>query len=133
MPSQSRYINVDLDVVGATDLAALGVFFDAHADLLHCGKEDGGQWMLTVEAAGSGLSEDVNRDIDGILGVIEQLDDVSRNLWDRCTTREFNLGFECGETRAHNTRITQRNIRRIADAGCTISVTLYPMHADEHA
>lgn len=60
------------------------------------------------------------------LEAIESLDKESRKAWDRCLTREFDLGFECGGTDfSSQTLIKNDHLKRIAALGAAIKITIY--------
>ncbi len=132
--SESRYINTDLELVAPINLTPLANYFDLHASLLYCNKWDDGQWCVFVEEKESGciLNGDLNRDITGLLDVIDQFDDHLESLWNSCTKKEFNIGIDCGETQSYNVGIHKENIQRLAKLGCTISVTVYPIKDEEY-
>jgi hypothetical protein len=50
-----------------------------------------------------------------------------RNLWSACTTRVFDIGYECGEgpLSFHN-NIAPSILARVAAVGASLRITLYP-------
>jgi len=69
-----------------------------------------------------------------MLTAVESLEEPARSLWGACTTREFDIGYNCGKApgwfREH---LTAATLARIAAAGAAVVITLYPMTDTEPA
>ncbi|MEM7315379.1 MAG: hypothetical protein AAF497_19740 [Planctomycetota bacterium] len=66
-----------------------------------------------------------------LLDAVDALTDASRELWNSCTKREFNVGYDCGdEPWAFNQSLSNGVLRRMADCGSTFRITLYPRCAE---
>jgi hypothetical protein len=62
-----------------------------------------------------------------MLAIVESLNEPIRSLWDRCTRREFNIGYDCGaEPWAFNQGLSTALLGRLAAAGASLRITLYP-------
>jgi hypothetical protein len=62
-----------------------------------------------------------------MLDAIEGLRRPARSIWARCTLREFNIGYDCGdEPWAYNDGLAHETLSRIARAGASMRITLYP-------
>jgi hypothetical protein len=122
-----QYLNTDLALVAtvpfdslAAELKSRGVY--PLYDISHC---DDGQFHATLETEESYTEPDAN--IAAMLTAIEALPSTMRHLWDACTKREFNIGYDCGdEPWAFNQGLSNETLRRIAQCGCTLRITLYP-------
>jgi hypothetical protein len=134
-PGRIKYCNTDLDLTSAADLTPLGEAFQAAGLLqLHVTESGNGLWYATFEAGESHeVPDSCDRnvepelDIDVMLKVVEALAQPSRAIWDGCTVRDFNIGYDCGnEPWAFNQGLSRELIRRIAAAGATLRFTLYP-------
>jgi hypothetical protein len=61
--------------------------------------------------------------------LIESLSDSSKEIWDKCHRKEFDLGFQCGNTqKTFRTEIQASTIKRCAELGASIIFTVYPHH-----
>ncbi len=128
-PIQTEYANTDFD------LKSNKPFDTLHAELLNvCSvlqytEGDDGNWHAIIEAH----HDDDSRDRDAALDILSILDALN-SLSDRaseelaaCYLREFNVGFHCGDSWAYVQQIPQAVVRAVADARCSLAVTLYPM------
>src|SRR5262245_17489416 len=123
-----RYLNTDLDLSSKEDLRPLARVFqrnDMYA--LNVGLAKGKFWRAHFEA--NGMSQTPNGHIAAMLKVIESLKPKARGIWDRCETREFNLGYDSGfrpiRGRFSNL-IPTRTLLRMANLGLSIRITIYP-------
>lgn len=121
----THYLNTDLDLISDEDISQLGAYFDKHADLIRCEKENG-VWRAVVEAAGSGTSELPDADILGLISVVKKMDPSLKSQLDTCHVRDFNIGVETGNTRGFNIPINNSTLSKIAVLGFTLSFTTYP-------
>jgi hypothetical protein len=121
------YINTDLDLTSADDLTALTVTFKAGGTIaLHCGCYDDGLWYATFEREDYDQSQPEPA-IAAMLEVVESLNEPLRAVWLGCTRREFNIGYVCGSRPwAYNQDLTSLLLGRIAAAGASLRITLYP-------
>ena len=59
--------------------------------------------------------------------LIENLSVESKEIWNRCNRKEFDLGFQCGNTpKTFRTKIQAETINRCAELGASIMITAYP-------
>lgn len=62
-----------------------------------------------------------------MLAVVDALAGPLRAVWDGCTRREFNIGYDCGaEPWAFNQALSAALLGRMAAAGALLRVTIYP-------
>ena len=125
-----QYLNTDLDLVSSDDLTLLvaslkqrGLF------VLHCTLGDDGLWHSTLETDMDSEThfQSPEETIGAMLNAIESLDDASRQLWKGCSKRELNIGYDCGdEPWAFNQGLTNHTLARVAAAGASLRITLYP-------
>ena len=120
------YLNTDLDLVSSDDLTELGNAFEvAGAFPLHDTQGEDGLWYATLETDEQHTEPDPN--ISEMLTIIESLAEPLRNLWMNCTRREFNIGYDCGaDPWAFNQGLSAELLRRVANVGASIRITLYP-------
>jgi len=121
-----RYLNTDLELVASVPLDDLAVSFE----LL-------GVFPLHVTHGGDGLCDcwletendhdEPEANIAEMLSAIESLPAPAMKIWNDCTKREFNIGYDCGdEPWAFNQGLSNETLRRMAACGATLRVTLYP-------
>jgi len=123
--AETLYLNTDLELASSRSLGPLiaqlserGVFVlsETRPSLDEC-------WIcLETERSYSDLSSN----IAAFLDVIEDLPPREWELWNACSLREFNVGYECAETWAFGDGIAAQVLQRIALAGATFRLTLYP-------
>ena len=98
---------------------------------LRVDQEQDGLWSAWFEM--NDKFEDPESTISAMLDAIESLPAAARTGWEACHTREFNIGYDCGdEPWAFNNQITFKTLKRIAKAGASIRVTIYPPDRDGH-
>src|SRR5215207_7432202 len=91
----TQYLNTDLDLESLEDLTEMataletGGLFDLHVTHL-----DDGRWVASFETERQ--HEQPAPNIHEMLSAIESLTKPLRAHWNRCTLREFNIGYECG-------------------------------------
>jgi hypothetical protein len=98
MKRETHYLNTDLELVAPCDLAPLA---DA---LVHRGfvalhvsdsQYEDGSWHAAFETEEQ--FQEPDQTIAAMLTAIEALDEPSRSLWEACTIREFDIGYDCGD------------------------------------
>lgn len=125
-----QYLNTDLDLVAPVSLAPLACALEARQVVpLHVTQGDDGQWYATLET--DEQFNDPEHSIARMLDAIESLPDHARALWDKCTKRDFNIGYDCGvEPWAFSQGLAKHTLRRLAATGASVSITLYPYTDD---
>lgn len=128
MPQPIRYLNTDLDLISPQDLTPLvAAFKTAGVYALHCDYEaTDSNWHATFESETS-MSEEPERDLAILLAAIESLSPPLRDQWLACTLKELNIGYDCGdEPWAFNNALSAQTLQRLANAGASLRITLYP-------
>lgn len=127
------YLNTDLALQADESLAPLAEILDRECKLLYA-KPYG---HVSAEARGSGTAGDPasspERDIASLLDVLEALSAEHRALVDRCTSFEFNIGWQSTEQRPEGAfTVGPELLARVGALGATLAVTIYPSsEADE--
>ena len=123
------YLNTDLDLTSPQDLTGLaGAFGSRGMYALHVARRDDGMWHATLET--DPQHGEPERTIAAMLAAIESLGKLDRAMWDACTEREFNIGYDCGdEPWAFNQGLSFGLLGRIASARASLRITLYPNRA----
>ena len=125
MKQTIKYLNTDLDLIAPFDLdslaqalAPLGVF------ALHVSAGEDLTWYACFECEEGFSYPEPN--IASSLTAVESLDPESRRIWNACTKREFNIGYDCGdEPWAFNNEITVGTMSRMAALNISLRITLY--------
>jgi hypothetical protein len=69
-----------------------------------------------------------------MLDAIEAIEGVAKDLWEECSQREFNIGFDCGdEPWAFNHGLTNATLKRLVGVGASLRITLYPFRPSRQA
>lgn len=127
-PPLIQYLNTDLDLVCDVDPALLAAEFEARdlAVNVHAG-EDGLFYVMCEDDNDTEPEPNILR----LLDAVDALTDGARDLWNRCSKREFNVGYDCGdEPWAFNQGLSNDVLRRMADCGSNFRITLYPHRPD---
>ncbi|MBI3409074.1 MAG: hypothetical protein HY040_12060 [Planctomycetes bacterium] len=120
------YLNTDLDLISPNDLTALAAAFDSrHVFALHVIRGEDGFWHATFETGDSHAEPELN--IAAMVAVIESFGKRHRTVWQHCTQREFNIGYDCGtEPWAFSQGLSCGLLARMAAIGASLRFTLYP-------
>lgn len=129
MTRDTGYCNTDFDLKSPTPFDALHRELSASCHVLHYTHRDDGQWSSTVEAEHGEDSRDRTAalDITSMIEAIKRLSPEAREELAACTQREFNIGFDCWDTWCYVHSLPADVVRAIADVGCSVAVSLYPM------
>lgn len=120
------YLNTDLDVTSAEDLNDLASALESTGVFpLHVTRHQSGIWTATFETDGQHQEPETN--ILAMVDAIESLAEAPRCAWQKCTRREFNIGYDCGhEPWAFNQGLSSQLLGRVAAVGSSLRWTLYP-------
>ena len=120
------YLNTDLEIVSADDPTKLanelelkGVFS------LQIAQREDGLWQVTLETETQHDNPESN--LIAMLERIEALNGTeSLSLW-KNSDRVFDIGYRCGNRPwGFHQEISAQALRRVAAAGASLRVTLYP-------
>ncbi len=127
----TEYVNTDFDLRSPTPFDTLHSEVDDSCCVLNYWHEDDA-WHACVESNRVASEDDAAADIRWILSALEDLSETAKSELARCDLREFNVGFYCGDTWAYVHRIPADVVRLVAEASCSLAVTLYPVkrHSD---
>jgi hypothetical protein len=118
------FLNVDLDIESKSSLRPLARELGKRVSVMFSGLING-KHCLFIETAGAERGQDMI--IQALCAVIEDLSVRSRRVWDAAERKEFDLGYESrlSSQRANRFRIRPGTLRRMADLGASVAVTLY--------
>ena len=132
MTGNTHYINSDLVLASKLPIKALCDEFDRKCCVLYQRQDDDGNWHAAIESDTIDNTSAAD-DIERVLAITRQLSEEARKQWDHCFSREINIGFRCGDTWAFSHSLPTNVVRAIADAGCALAITLYPIRDDDEA
>jgi hypothetical protein len=123
------YLNTDLDLVSASDVTEVVAALETRGlYALNVGQWEDGLFHATLETSESYGEPEAT--IAAMLDAVEAFPEGVRGQWLALQVREFNIGYDCGDRPwAYNQGLTNRTLRRLADAQATLRVTLYPPQA----
>ena len=120
--SETHLINIDLEVESKEDIDSLVRELESKLHLMthhNCH----GIIRAGFEASGLGVEEII---LSYILA-IETLTADAKKQWNKCLTRDFNFGFQAGETpNGYEKQISLGVLESIASVGGQIVITIYP-------
>jgi hypothetical protein len=125
--AEIRYLNTDLDLVAARDLTPLAEALSAQGVRPLYGVTHGEdeRWYATFETDEQHATPEES--MVAMLDAIESLPGPARTLWKKCSLREFNIGYDCGDHPwAFNNGLSNGTLIRAGAAGATLRITLYP-------
>lgn len=129
-PPQFRHRNTDL--VLQSDADVTGLVAELTTRRLPCvdvSRGDNGRWYVRFEV--DAQLPEPETVIARMLDAVESLAPPLRAVWDGCSLREFDIGYDCGEEPwAFNQGLSAGLLRRVAAAGASIRITLYRWTGD---
>lgn len=121
----TNYANTDLDLLSPVAFDVLNAQLSALCCPLHYDETADGTWSACYEA--NQLNSDAPNDIGALLAAIAMLSDSATDQLAACTKRDFNVGFHCWDSWGYNYTFPLDLLTTVANAGFSISITLYPM------
>lgn len=83
---------------------------------------------ISLDKIASGIYGEVEETLKAFCSIIENLSSDSRRIWNNCEEKIFDIGFESGNTEnSFNAKIEIETIKRIAEIGANIVITIYPV------
>jgi hypothetical protein len=129
--SETRFLNVDVDIWSGSPLNGLADAFGQQVCVLHAGKE-GRHYGAHLELAT--LPRDADRLIRRFVTLVERLPRSGRRSWDRARIRVFNVGIQAG-TRpySYELRLEPETLRAVAKVNARLGFTVYAPSATSEA
>ena len=123
MSDGTQFLNVDLDIYSADDLAPLARALAAATDMLRCDQLESGDWLLVLELSGSPASAEAA--IAGLLDAIDALPDDAHRLWRGARKRCFDIGVEAADGPTWKSELTPGTLRRLGEQLAAVEITIY--------
>ena len=133
--SRVHYINTDLMLTAPVDLAPLaqamapGDLPDISISCLHDSQADGGLYHSVFEAFGAqGSYSTPDASIKALLDAVEQLPQALQPLWQACTKKTLDIGYNSGVTPGCVSHpIPTATLLRMQSLGIDLCITLYSL------
>ena len=128
----ASFLNLDLELESSSNLSALAEELGHGVFVLYCGPVSAG-FRLSVEPAIDGLLNASPRACtEHFLGLLEALSSEGVALFQGCSSRVFDYGFDGGlEAEPLHTNLGRTDLARMAALGIDLRVTTYPFRAAE--
>ncbi|MEL7143482.1 MAG: hypothetical protein AAGL08_14815 [Cyanobacteria bacterium J06573_11] len=129
MTIKTEYANTDFDLKSKSPFDLLNRELDNMCCVLHYTHGEDGYWYSTVESAHDDETSSRNAEMDilAIVKAVNSLSPIAKAELDSCYLREFNIGFFCCDTWAYVHTLSASVVQTVANTGCSLAVTLYPM------
>ena len=124
--ASTRYMNTDFEITSPIDLKPIVESFGDDVALLYNGK-----WNENFRAVFeiNEFHSNANDTIDFFCTLVEGFTEKERKIWDNCFSKVFDIGYEAGLTKeSYGTEIRSEVIKRVAEIGASIAITIYPPH-----
>ena len=127
MMTPASFINLDLDLSSAVDLTDLATHLSTQAFILFHG-ETGTEYKLIAELLmDGGLNQDALECTEHFLRLLGELPPALLGLWQQCTSRVFDYGFDGGlEHPPLHITLPSAALCRMAELGIDLRITVYP-------
>ena len=123
MYDTTTFLNVDLDLTSAEDLAPLADALGPHLYALHVGRA-GRYHRATLELSGHTRTPDAV--IRRLVAAVQQLPPRQRARWNRATRRDFNIGIQAApEPHSREYPIEHGTVVMIGKVRARLVVTVY--------
>ena len=125
------FLNVDLDIAAAQDLAPLVRALGPRAFDLHTGPAGAGyQTHLELNSRGTEKQRKADATIKRFVTLLAALPSREKRLWNHATQRDFNIGIQSGlEPRAFEFALRPETLKAVARLGARVVVTVYAVDA----
>lgn len=124
--SKITYITADLEFDAPTSLDRIVAELAPSVSL----NLDDRSGELHRVALGVSVGRSAKRTVSHICDLLERLSPLARGDWDRCTRRVVDIAFESGTTpESATSTLPAELVRRVADLGLAIAVTIYRVGA----
>jgi hypothetical protein len=119
---ETTFLNVDVDVLSATQLEPLVAALGRKVAVHYVGRE-GRHYGAHFSLYNPGTPDRAVRTLTALIGRFPK---PARSCWNRARQRVFNIGVQSGvEPRSHETLISVAAVEAISRVGGSLTVTIY--------
>ena len=124
-----KYLNTDFVITSPVDLTPIVESFGEDAALLYNGKW-GGHFRAVFEI--KEIHSSANETIDFFCTLVDGFNEHEQKIWANCFSKVFDIGYEASLTNeSYVTVLRPEVIKRVAETGASIAITIYPPHEIE--
>jgi hypothetical protein len=120
--NEIRFLNVDLDIESTNDISPIVQEFSGRLSIMRNEQKEG----LYIASFETGYEEE-NKIVEEYVSLIEGLSPEAIEIWNNCTKREFDFGYDSGDwPNDFHSKISEKSIKSLARVGGSVTVTIYP-------
>jgi hypothetical protein len=124
--NEIEFLNIDLDIESKVDISPIVDEFGDRVSV-HRNEHYEGQYCVSFE---NGYMKE-NEIIEEYVSLVDGLSPRSKKIWDSCSKREFDFGYNSGETPNNfHSKISANSINSLAKVGGSVVITIYPIQAN---
>ena len=125
----TQHLNTDLEIESADDLTPIVEEFGDDVVCLFHGRVRGYD-RASFEIAGQ--SANASECVETFCALVGGLSEEARAVWNACSRRTFDIGFEAGSDRSNIQQTLRReSLAQVVSVGADIVVTVYPPRDEE--
>lgn len=118
-----EFLNIDLDIESEEDISLIIEEFGDRVTI-HRSELYEGKYYASFS---TGFMRE-NEIIQEYRSLVEGLTPEAKRVWDSCSKREFDFGYESGETPNNfHSRVSAGSIKSLAKLGGSVAITIYPL------
>ena len=120
--SEIHFLNIDLDIESGIDISPIVELWSDRISVhrLECLNDI---WYGSFET----WEGEENTIIDIYHDLVCSLTPDLRNIWDQARKRDFDFGYEGGDTpRSFHSRLTTESIAKLTEIKGSVTITIYP-------
>ena len=122
-----RFLNIDLDIESTKDISQIVKEFSGRLSVMRNEQKEG----LYIASFETGYEEE-NKIIEEYVSLIENLSQEAREIWNNCSKREFDFGYDSGiKPYDFHSKISEKSIELLAKVGGSVTITIYPPHEND--
>lgn len=117
----TTFLNIDLDIESIIDIAPIVKSFGEEVAVLRNDQIDG-VYYGSFET----LLAEPNEIIAEYARLIDNLDSKARQVWDQCSVKRFDAGFQCGaKPYSYHSTLSNDSLSKISALGGELVITIY--------
>lgn len=129
MTIETIYLTTDFDLKSKSPIQTLRKEFGTTCIARNYVEAPDGTFHEIINSSldGTEVPRKAEEDILAIIEAIHTLSPTAKAELAACDLREFNIGFDCGDTWSYLHTLPAAVVQAIADVDCSLAFTLYPL------